>query len=685
MIYWTNYKGHKPVIQGKRKKYDNTIYTFDIETTSYIILDSKQYNSLKYDSLSEDEQARCEKKSCLYLWQFGINENVYYGRTYEELKIFLEILEFYVPEKKYIFVHNLSFEFQFLRNIFEFETVFARKSRKPMKCILQDFNIELRCSLFLSNCSLEKLTENYNLPVKKLTGKLNYNKIRHSKTKLTKEEIEYAKYDCLVLYHYIKKEIETYINIKDIPLTSTGKVRKELQELTRTDYKYKNNVRKSVNVDGNIYNLLINAFAGGYTHSNRAYTNEVIKNVVSKDIASSYPFVMVTQKFPSTKFKKISVKKFENLNKKFAYLIRVRFKNISCNFYNTFISYSKCKKIVKGRYDNGRVISAEELEIVLTDVDLRFIFNTHTFGSYEFLEVYYSFYDYLPKKLIEFILEKYVLKTELKGIEEKKDFYAITKAMFNSIYGMCVTNNIKDDVIFSKNEWYEEELTDEKILQLLEKEEKRGFLSFSYGVWVTAYARNNLLENIVKYDEYLIYADTDSLKLLANYDKTILENYNNNVLKQIEKVCNDLKLDKNKYCPKDKYGKIHTIGFFEDDGEYKEFITQGAKKYAYKDFENKIHITVAGVPKSGSKGLKKLKDFKDDFVFEYKYTGKNTLFYCEEMEEFLLTDYTGKKLNVKDKYGIALLPTTYRLSKSVEYSELLSDESSKRAIFKGRD
>lgn len=53
------------------------------------------------------------------------------------------------------------------------------------------------------------------------------------------------------------------------------------------------------------------------------------------------------------------------------------------------------------------------------------------------------------------------------------------------------------------------------------------------------------------------------------------------------------------------------------------------------------------------------------------------------MEEFLLTDYKGKTKKVKDKFGCVLIPTTYELGKSDEYAKLISDESSKRAIFKG--
>ena len=43
--------------------------------------------------------------------------------------------------------------------------------------------------------------------------------------------------------------------------------------------------------------------------------------------------------------------------------------------------------------------------------------------------------------------------------------------------------------------------------------------------------------------------------------------------------------------------------------------------------KNDIHITVAGVPKkAGFKCLKYLKNFKDDLIFEYKYTNKNMIF-----------------------------------------------------------
>lgn len=487
MLYWKEYEGHRVDIKGKKKKYDNTIYTFDIETSSYLILDGKMIPACDYLKLSKKEQERSTFMSNMYIWMMGINDTVYYGRTWDELKAFMLRIETWgTDHKKFCYVHNLAYEFQYLRDSFTMKNVFARKSRKVMKCEIEEFNFEFRCSYMMSNCSLEKLPKIYSLPVEKLVGNLDYSLIRNSKTILNQQELSYCENDCLVVYEYIKKELEKYGTLKEIPLTSTGHVRKELHNLIDNDYSYRNKVRKSINTDGHVYNLLLDAFAGGYTHANWIHADEIIENVDSYDFTSSYPYVMTTCKFPSTRFKKCNIKSYNQLLDCFAYLIVVRFKNLKCKYFNNFISQNKCKRIYRGKYDNGRLIGAEEIDIVLTDIDFKFLYNAYTFESYEFLEVYYSIYDYLPKQFIEFILEKYVKKTQYKNVEGKETEYALEKAMFNSLYGMSVTNNIKDVVTYDNNlGWDEKELKNEEIIEKLEKEKKQAFLSFSYGVWIT--------------------------------------------------------------------------------------------------------------------------------------------------------------------------------------------------------
>ena len=265
MKYWNEYYGHELQIMGKKKQFDKNIYTFDIETTSYLILDNKQLSTDKYLQLNKKEQEQCQFQSVMYIWMFSINDVVYYGRTWEELYNFLERIEVYTYSqnvRKIVYVHNLGFEFQFLRNIFNFKNVLARKSHKVMKCEIEEFNFEFRCTLYMTNLKLEKIPNVYKLDVQKLTGNLDYFTIRHNKTHLTKKELQYCENDCLVVYKYILEELKTYETSKNIPLTSTGHVRRELKEILSKNWEYKAKVKSCYNIDGHIYNLLISAFCG---------------------------------------------------------------------------------------------------------------------------------------------------------------------------------------------------------------------------------------------------------------------------------------------------------------------------------------------------------------------------------------------------------------------------------------
>lgn len=682
MLYWDQYEKHDPEILGKRKKIDNTIYTFDIETTSYLIVDGKQLPATEYLKLNKEERKRCEYRCCMYVWQFSINDVVYYGRTWDELKRFLYRIDKNCKYRKIVFVHNLAFEFQFLKSVFHFEEVTARKSHKVMTALMRDYNILFKCSYIMSNCALKFLPDLYQLPIRKMEGDLNYSLMRHSETDLTDKELGYCQHDCLVVYYYILFELATYERVDKIPTTSTGHVRRELQELIMKDYSYRRKVRKSISVDPIIYNRLQAAFMGGYTHSNWIYTDEVLKDVDSYDETSAYPYVLVTCKFPSTEFKKGNFKRREQLSKRFAYLLVVRFTNIKCKYYNNFISSSKCEYIKGAKYDNGRIMEASEIVITLTDIDFYFILDTHD-CQYEILESYWSLYNYLPKQFINFVLDKYVSKTKYKNVEGKELDYQKEKGKFNALYGMSVTNTIRDEVEYKDDleEWMEVPLTNKEIEEKLITEKKKAFLSFSYGVWVTAWARDNLLRRVIELDSHVVYCDTDSIKLISGYNKEVFEKYNKSVEEKIKYTANLLKIPVEKYAPEDYKGKKHLLGVFESDGSYQEFITQGAKKYAVKQ-DNKIKITVAGVPKKGAKALKDLKDFKDDFVFSFEDTGKNLLIYVDKQDPFELVDYKGKRLKVEDRSGCSLIPTTYVLGKALEYATLVNDASSKRAVYK---
>ena len=101
----------------------------------------------------------------------------------------------------------------------------------------------------------------------------------------------------------------------------------------------------------------------GYTHANWVYTDRIIKNITSFDFTSSYPYILVTHRFPASEFIKCNITKKEQMLKNFAYLLTIEFTNIKCKYYNNFISASKCIEIVNGVYDNGRIISSDKIKV----------------------------------------------------------------------------------------------------------------------------------------------------------------------------------------------------------------------------------------------------------------------------------------------------------------------------------
>lgn len=192
-------------------EYYNLESAFDIETTSTI------YNEKKF--------------AFMYEWTFGIADSngICYGRTWDEfIDLCHRLKEFYdLSETKrfVIYVHNLSFEFQFMRKYFNWVNVFASDERKPIKA-LTDLGIEFRDSYILSGYSLAKLAENLvSHDIKKLMGDLDYKLCRTAETPLTDEELGYCNNDVEIVLDYINEQIAQYGDITKIPLTNTGRVR----------------------------------------------------------------------------------------------------------------------------------------------------------------------------------------------------------------------------------------------------------------------------------------------------------------------------------------------------------------------------------------------------------------------------------------------------------------------------
>ena len=259
-------KAHKKGKDGKYKtdKYLNDIITFDIECTSAWIREDKV---IGYEKGHDQEYwNELEPLALCYLWQCSVNDTVYYGRKLETFLILLKDL----PEDVHIiiWIHNESYEFQFLANILTWEKVFARMPHKPIKASCEEFPlIEFRCTYMITRLSLDSWGKQ--IGVKKATGDLDYDVIRTPLTPLTDKELHYGEQDCLVVYAGIKEYLKKYKKQRNIPLTQTGTVRREVKDLLTKDKFYMRKVKKLVPKNPDEYKRLQKIFAGGYTHANQ--------------------------------------------------------------------------------------------------------------------------------------------------------------------------------------------------------------------------------------------------------------------------------------------------------------------------------------------------------------------------------------------------------------------------------
>lgn len=618
MIYWREFDFDSlpdaDIVQGSRQTYYiNGDFAVDIEVTSF------------YDNGI--------KRAYPYIMMIDLCGNILYCRYLSDLaEIFQRVKERYklTARKRIImFVHNLSYEFQFFRDICRFVEVFARSRLKPLKAFDCFSCIEFRCSYSVSGLSLANLAKNLQTAdIKKLNGDdFDYAKLRHSETPLTPLEMEYCEHDVLILHYWILEEIaKNSGKITKIPLTQTGYIRRDCREYIFSKCNrgiYRGMIQKYT-PDADMFIDLHKAFSGGDTHGNYLHVRQILHGVTSFDFASCYPAVMVKCKFPRC-FRKIKVlnrEMFDNLISKKACFFKCSFERVKAKRHHHTLSLSKCDTIVQRtkKLDNGRVVEGELITTYFTDIDFKDFCEYYEYYNMRIIDFYYSDYQYLPTPFVEYILELFKNKTELKGLKDdlSQALYLKSKQSINGLYGMCVTNIVNDLIEFLPDTlegWKTDDTPDfsqlsrDEIAEYFKQKQQtdydnivtsldqyrnnnNSFLLYQWGVWVTSWARHFLRSTIAAVDDDsaeiddFCYCDTDSIKILhAERHKHIIDNYNkqNDADMQAAMKYHELPLDA--YKAKTRKGAIKTLGAWECDGVYSAFKTLGAKRYMY--FERK--------------------------------------------------------------------------------------------------
>lgn len=694
---------------NKGDKFLNVPVSFDIETTSfYRDTDGETYSYERYMKLG-GKDTKMEKCSLMYVWQLGINGYCVMGRTWDEFSEMLyeivRLLNLNQKRRVIIYVHNLAYEFQFLRKLLQWEKVFSIDLRKPIYGITID-GLEFRCSYLLSGYSLAKLGEQlHTYKCSKLVGDLDYSLLRHSQTPLTQKEVSYCLNDIKVVMCYVQELIERYKGITKLPLTKTGFVRKYCRSVcfkktdketgkTTPNFKYFDKIH-DLNITGiEEFKMLQRAFSGGFTHANAKYTDEVIENVDSYDFTSSYPYVMVSEKFPMSTGVIVpvkSMKQFDFMTSKFCCVFDIEITNIFAKSENENpISVSKCFVKENVSENNGRLVCASKICMTITEIDFKVFSQFYSWERVRIGKMICYRKEYLPTEFVLSILHLYEMKTKLKGVKGKEVEYLNSKEMLNSCYGMCVTNPLRDEILCNGENWDVEHLTGMKQLEILNKynDSRNRFLFYPWGIYVTAYARRNLFTAISECGDDYIYSDTDSVKIMnGDEHKEYFKLYNEIAQRKLRDACKFHKIPFEKVEPVTIKGIAKLLGVWDYEGRYRRFKALGAKRYMVEE-QNALTVngknynysmTVSGVNKKSAIPYM-LETFGENGIFDAftnyldippTATGKNIHTYIDYEQTGTIKDYFGTVSSYNTATGVHLEPTGYTLSLSVLYINYL--------------
>ena len=677
------------------KKYDQRVFTFDIETSAGFLTPGS-LTPVKFDYDKPPVFYRdCTPVAICYLWQFGIDDTYFYGR---ELSDLIPVFDYLANQehKTILFIHNLSYEFFWLLNILKYTKVFARRPHKPITAAYQ--NLEFRCTYMMTRQALEAVGAGVGMP--KLKELMHYDDIYHPASELPADIIRYGIRDIEILYKYINKIRGPYDLLQKIPLTQTGFVRHDVREIYAKDWHYHVKMSKMIPTF-KMYEIERACFVGGYVHANYQYINETIRSVLlmpggiydpdhgvgMADIRSSYPLQML-KKYPQTPWSHCDdPEDFDYYMKKksFICMVKIECTNIESRYSNDYLSKSKILRASSGIQDeNGRIYKAESFTAWMTDIDYRIMLKAYR-GSIKIIDLYYSRAGYLDIRYIKYMLQLYNDKVLLTGTGDpvKEELRARSKERLNSCYGMCVSALVYEDCKFIDNQWQPttfnspeemEEYYEKQLRQLRGEPAEDGekdrrynvFLRYAHGVWVTAYAREMLWNAMeaVGHDN-VVYHDTDSIYFKGD-QRAAFHKLNDQNHKDLLKMAKIRRLDPDLLHPNALWlgdWEIEQAG--DPEGPwmpYAEFRTLGAKRYAYrKKPTDDIKITISGVNKK--KGPAALHDdierFNDQMVFDYEECGRLIPHYNDDQPDTDWIDENGKHYLSSYRYGITLQPTRY--------------------------
>lgn len=545
-----------------------------------------------------DFETTTDPKDCR-VWAWGMSnigtpEDVEYGNTIDG---YLSRIQ---KETAIIYFHNLKFDGAFiLDKIFrlgyshvvqEKDEHGKVKSLKPgeFTTLISDMGVwysmsvcwmtgettEFRDSAKLIPLPIEKIPSTFGLSDSKL--ELDYHESREYGHKLTQEEIAYLSEDVIIA----SKAVGIMINNGNTKLTLAANALKDYKyRIGKKEFqRYYPKLEPSVDAD------IRASYKGGWTYLNPIYADKTVSVGRVYDINSMYPWAMRNCMLPYGN--PIGYK--GKPSKKGGYPLYV------VQFIATFkLKPKRYPSIqIKGSFtfaNNEYIVEAGEPTLLtLTSVDFELFKYTYDYHILEYIGGYY--FHGKVGLFTEYIDYWYDVKAESKRTGNKGMEF-IAKARLNHLYGKFGTRVLAK----SKIPYFSED--DDMVKYKYGEEEQRESVYIPTATFITSYCRDKIIRGADSVYDRFVYADTDSLHLLGDFEATNLEvdEFRLGAFKH------ESTFDRGRFVRQKTYIEVQAISRMDYDG------------YIYE--EPLLDIKCAGMPRQMKKTVEE-KDFYYGAVFQ---------------------------------------------------------------------
>lgn len=476
-----------------------------------------------------------------------------------------------------IWFHNLKFDGEYifsylLKNGYTLITDKKQRRDKTFTCLIsgmgQFYSIEIYFtvgnhrankvtiydSLKILNMSVDVIAKQFDLPIRKL--EIDYKEFREVGHELTSEEVDYIKNDVEIM----SRALDIMFKLGLTKMTIGSCALHNYRETIKNFGRYYPELPLELDQD------MRKSYKGGFTYLNPLYKEQEVGNGIVLDVNSLYPSVMKNAYLPYGKPIFFEGKYQSNL------LYPLYIQRLSCAFELKEGKIPTIQLKNNPSYNPTEYLSSSNGDIItltLTNVDLKLFLENYDVK-------YLSYSCGWQFKRVKGLFNEYINTWSNNKIEAKKNgnkaLYMISKLMLNSLYGKFAKNPYNR----SKYPYINE---DGKVSYRLGDIEEGKGLYVPIGCFITSYARERTIrtsQSIRDYTlktygkDYYIYSDTDSIHMLELPEEELKS-----------------------FVDIDDY----IIGYFKVESKFKrgKFLRQ--KAYIEEDYEGKLNVTVAGLPK----------------------------------------------------------------------------------------